>query len=186
MGRGDAASPWAGEAIVIVADRRGDKGSSLRGDLIVLAVLGGLRDSATWRARGSPRAATPSLPTTLWGVAGAALALLPLLAWTVSSQTGCAPGRAHRLGSILVLALLTSVLGYVAWYWALARRHQPHRRPSSSPSRCSAWRLPRSFRRAPRSDHRRCRRSHSARRVDGAARGLPGGPASAAEAESIA
>jgi drug/metabolite transporter (DMT)-like permease len=61
----------------------------------------------------------PSLPTTLWGVGMSAAALLPLLWWSVA-RDGWPKADATAWGSILVLALLTSLVGYVAWYWALA------------------------------------------------------------------
>jgi drug/metabolite transporter (DMT)-like permease len=62
----------------------------------------------------------PSLSTTLWGLTGSAVVLVPVMAWTIG-RTGWPSAGPAAWGSILVLALLTSVVGYVAWYWALAR-----------------------------------------------------------------
>jgi drug/metabolite transporter (DMT)-like permease len=108
-----------GEAIVIAIRTGGaSSGSSLRGDLIILAssVVCSLGYVAGARlAQGG----YPSLPTTLWGVGMAAVVLLPLLGWAVA-RDGWPQADGTAWGSILVLAVLTSIIGYVAWYWALA------------------------------------------------------------------
>ncbi len=110
----------AGEAVVIVWRTAGaTQGSSLTGDLIVLASSAICALGYVAGARLSQRGYA-SLPTTLWGAAGAAIVLLPLMAWQLA-RTGVPSADAAAWGSILVLALLTSVLGYVAWYWALAK-----------------------------------------------------------------
>jgi len=109
-----------GEAAVIVWRTAGaSAGSSLSGDSIVLVssvvcamgYVAGARLTQTGYA---------SLPTTLWGAGGAAVVLAPLMFWSVA-RNGWPSADATAWGSILVLALLTSILGYVAWYWALAR-----------------------------------------------------------------
>lgn len=109
-----------GEAIIIVwrtADAA--SGSSLRGDAIVLvsAVIcsAGYVAGARLAQRGYP-----SLPTTLWGVGLASVALAPFAGWSLAAN-GVPQAGATAWGSILVLAILTSIVGYVAWYWALAR-----------------------------------------------------------------
>ncbi len=110
----------AGEAVVIVWRTAGaTQGSSLKGDLIVLtsSAICALGYVAGARLTQSGYA---SLPTTLWGAAGSAVVLLPLMAWQLA-HTGVPHAGAAAWGSILVLAFLTSVLGYVAWYWALAK-----------------------------------------------------------------
>jgi drug/metabolite transporter (DMT)-like permease len=108
-----------GEAIVISVRTGGaSAGSSIRGDLIILvsSVVCSLGYVAGARlAQGG----YPSLPTTLWGVGMAAVVLLPLLGWAVSRQ-GWPQADGTAWASILVLAILTSIIGYVAWYWALA------------------------------------------------------------------
>ncbi len=109
-----------GEALVIVWRNAGStSGASVRGDVIVLASA--LICSMGYVA-GAHLAQTgyPSISTTLWGVGLAAVALLPLLLWSVASD-GWPQATAAAWGSILVLALLTSIVGYIAWYWALAR-----------------------------------------------------------------
>lgn len=61
-----------------------------------------------------------ALPTTLWGISLSAVVLLPLLAWSLWSG-GVPEADAAAWGSILALATLVSVLGYIGWYWALAK-----------------------------------------------------------------
>ena len=107
-----------GEAAVIAIRTGGATGgSSLRGDLVVLAssVVCSLGYVAGARLT---QAGYASLSTTLWGVGGAAVVLLPLLGWTVA-RDGWPEADATAWGSIIVLAVLTSIVGYVLWYWAL-------------------------------------------------------------------
>ena len=110
----------AGEAVVIVWRSAGSaQGTSAKGDLLVLASSALCALGYVAGARLSQRGYA-SLPTTLWGAAGASVVLLPLMAWQLA-RTGAPHAGAAAWGSILVLALLTSVLGYIAWYWALGR-----------------------------------------------------------------
>ncbi len=113
------ATALVGEAVVIAVRTGGASGgSSLRGDLIVLvsSVVCSMGYVAGARlAQGG----YPSLPTPLWGVGGSAVVLLPLLGFALAG-TGWPHADGKAWGSILVLAVLTSILGYVAWYWALA------------------------------------------------------------------
>lgn len=108
-----------GEATVIVWRTAGAaSGSSLRGDAIVL--LSSVVCAAGYAAGARlTQSGYPSLSTTLWGVGFSAVALLPLLAWSVAA-TGWPHAGVAAWGSVGVLAVLTSILGYVAWYWALA------------------------------------------------------------------
>ena len=110
----------AGEAVVIVWRTGGaSQGSSLTGDLIVLASSAICALGYVAGARLSQRGYA-SLPTTLWGAAGAAVVLVPLMLWQLG-RTGVPQAGPAAWGAIIVLAVLTSVLGYVAWYWALAK-----------------------------------------------------------------
>lgn len=108
----------AGEAVLIIS-RVGDgaSSSSLIGDGIILissAICAmGYVAGARLQQRGYA-----SLPTTLWGVAGSAILVLPLLGWSLL-RGGAPSAGAPAWISVVILALLTSVLGYVAWYWAL-------------------------------------------------------------------
>ena len=110
----------ASEAVVIVWRTAGATGdSSLLGDLVVLVSSAVCAIGYVAGARLTQRGYA-SLPTTLWGVAFSAVVLLPLMAWSLL-RTGVPHAGAAAWGSILMLALVTSVLGYVAWYWALAK-----------------------------------------------------------------
>ncbi len=116
-----------GEAAVIVLRNGGAaSGATVAGDLVVLA-------SSVICATGYVAGARltqhgyGSVPTTLWGASGAAVALLPLMLWSVSRR-GLAAGGRRRVGlrararvSDLDPRLRGVVLG------ARARRHQSHR-----------------------------------------------------------
>ena len=109
---------FAGELALIVWRAPGAAGGTLRGDALVL--LSSLICSTGYVAGARlAQEGYRSLATTLWGVAGASIALVPLTAWSLSTQ-GWPQASAVAWGSILVLAVLTSLVGYVAWYWALA------------------------------------------------------------------
>jgi drug/metabolite transporter (DMT)-like permease len=108
------------EAIVIIWRTGGaTAGSSLTGDIIVLASSVVCAMGYVAGARLSQRGYA-AVPTTLWGVTFSAVALLPLMVWSLA-RTGAPHAGAPAWGSVLVLALLTSVLGYIVWYWALAK-----------------------------------------------------------------
>jgi drug/metabolite transporter (DMT)-like permease len=110
----------AGEAVLIAWRTAGmPVDSSLMGDATVLisSAICALGYVAGARLHQGGYA---SLPTTLWGVAGSAVVLLPLLGWLLVRDGMPSAGPA-AWASVLVLALVTSVLGYVAWYWALGR-----------------------------------------------------------------
>ncbi len=110
----------AGEVVVIAWRTAGAAtDSSLVGDTIVLASSAICALGYIAGARLTQRGYA-SLPTTLWGVSIASAALLPLLVWTLV-RSGAPDAGPAAWGSVLVLAILTSVLGYVAWYWALAK-----------------------------------------------------------------
>jgi drug/metabolite transporter (DMT)-like permease len=110
----------AGESVVIIWRAAGATGgASLTGDLIVLASSAVCAMGYVAGARLTQRGYA-SLPTTLWGAAFSAAALLPLMGWQLL-RTGTPHANLAAWGSILVLAVLTSVLGYIAWYWALAK-----------------------------------------------------------------
>ena len=109
-----------GEAAVIVWRTAGSSsGASVRGDLIV---LGSSLVCAMGYVAGARLAQNGygSVPTTLWGAGGAAVVLVPVMLWS-AAQGGWPVADAAAWGSVLVLALLTSILGYIAWYWALGK-----------------------------------------------------------------
>jgi drug/metabolite transporter (DMT)-like permease len=110
----------AGTAVVILwrSPAAADE-SSLTGDLLVLAASTVCAMGYVTGARLSQRGYA-ALPTTLWGITGASLALLPLLAWSLA-RGGVPQADAAAWGSIVALATLVSVIGYIGWYWALAK-----------------------------------------------------------------
>ncbi len=107
------------EAIVIVWRTGASGSSSLGGDLVVLASSAVCAMGYVAGARLSQRGYA-AVPTTLWGVSFSAILLLPLMVWSFA-RTGMPHAGPSAWASVLMLALLTSVLGYIAWYWALAK-----------------------------------------------------------------
>ena len=108
----------AGEA-VIVAVRGGGGTATPVGDLLVLAsalvVSAGYVAGALLVPRGFSSAAT-----TYWGVLLGAVALAPL-ALALLVTVGPPGAGVASWAAVLFLAVVTSIVGYVGWYWALAR-----------------------------------------------------------------
>ncbi len=108
----------AGEFALIGLRAGGDAGASLAGDALVLV-------SALLVATGYVAGARlgqlgyRSIATTFWGVGLSALALTPLLAVTLGMH-GMPTAGPTAWGSILFLAIATTIIGYIGWYWALA------------------------------------------------------------------
>lgn len=108
------------EAVVIAWRTAGTpSGSSLTGDLVVLASAAVCAMGYVTGARLSQRGYA-AVPTTLWGVAFSAALLIPLMVWSFV-RTGIPDAGPAAWTSVAVLAVATSVLGYIAWYWALAK-----------------------------------------------------------------
>ena len=59
-------------------------------------------------------------PTTLWGITAGGLALLPTLPFVLDDLDWSSLSVAGAAG-IAYTAFATSILGYVAWYWALSK-----------------------------------------------------------------
>jgi drug/metabolite transporter (DMT)-like permease len=115
---------WVGVAIALVGEGlliglgRGfaEPGVTVQGDLIVFAAC--VAVAFGYVAGGSLTQSLGSLAVTFWGVAIAALVTLPgalLVPWSAVAQ---APASA--LGGLGFLVVISSVVGYVAWNWALA------------------------------------------------------------------
>jgi O-acetylserine/cysteine efflux transporter len=109
----------AGEAAMIASRAGSGTEPTFGGDLLILAsatlvsagyVAGALLSLAGYK----------SLATTLWGVALGAVVMAPLGVGLVAAD-GAPSADAAAWGSILFLAIMTSIVGYVGWYWALAR-----------------------------------------------------------------
>jgi drug/metabolite transporter (DMT)-like permease len=109
----------AGEAVIVAVRADGGGTATLLGDLLVLAsalvVSGGYVAGALLVPRGFSSAAT-----TYWGVMLGALALTPLALGLLALEGVPRAGTASW-AAVLFLAIVTSIAGYVGWYWALAR-----------------------------------------------------------------
>jgi drug/metabolite transporter (DMT)-like permease len=109
----------AGE-VAIVALRAGGGGTSptVGGDLIIAAsaliVSAGYVAGARLAARGYS-----SLATTFWGVAIGALVVVPSVPFLADDSWHDASRESWT--AILYMAVVTSILGYIVWYWALNR-----------------------------------------------------------------
>jgi drug/metabolite transporter (DMT)-like permease len=107
----------AGEvAIVALRSGGGDAEPTLAGDLLILAAalvvaLGYVAGALLGRG------GYPSAATTFWGVVIGAVLVAPLLLVT----DGAANADATSWAAVVFLAVVTSIVGYVGWYWALAR-----------------------------------------------------------------
>jgi drug/metabolite transporter (DMT)-like permease len=108
----------AGEVLLIGFRLNLHEGGSLVGDLIILAA--GFSASFGYVTGSRLSRAIGSWATTFWGnIVGGLIMLVPL-AWL-------GPGIAWTevgwpiWGALGYLALFSSIIGYVAWYWALSR-----------------------------------------------------------------
>lgn len=121
---------FAGEVLLITG--RGPAGAgqeeaSLLGDVLVL--VASLFASAGYVAGARlAQAQYASLGTTLWGISFAALVVAPALpfaggpseqgAWLLGLLPVASP---LAWGAVAFIAWVTSILGYIGWYWALAQ-----------------------------------------------------------------
>lgn len=108
-----------GEAVIVAVRAGGGGTATLLGDLLVLAsalvVSAGYVAGALLVPRGFSSAST-----TYWGVMLGAVALAPL-GLTLLVVEGPPRGGAASWAAVGFLAVVTSIAGYVGWYWALAR-----------------------------------------------------------------
>ena len=110
----------AGEAVIVAVRAGGGGGeATLLGDLLVLAaalvVSAGYVAGALLVPRGFSSAAT-----TYWGVTLGAVVLAPV-GIVLFGVHGAPHAGWKAWAAVLFLAVATSILGYVGWYWALAR-----------------------------------------------------------------
>lgn len=109
----------AGE-VVLIAGRGGGSGeATLAGDLIVLAAALVVSSGYVAGALLPPRG-VPSSAATTWGVVLGAAVLAPL-ATALLADDGWPEAGATAWGAVLFLAVITSIVGYIGWYWALDR-----------------------------------------------------------------
>ena len=109
----------AGE-VALIAYRfgLGGAGAGLAGDLLVVLSCAGA--ALGYVAGGRLSRTLGTWPTTLWGLTAGGILLVPALALVGSDTDWTAIGVDVWL-AVGYLALLSSILAYVAWYWALAR-----------------------------------------------------------------
>ncbi|MBM3678480.1 MAG: DMT family transporter [Actinobacteria bacterium] len=109
----------AGETMLVALRTDSADEAPLIGDLLV--VLSALV-VATGYVAGARLAASgyPSLATTLYGILAGAL-LLAVPAIVLLAGSGFPSGSTRSWAAVAVLATVTSIVGYVGWYWALAR-----------------------------------------------------------------
>lgn len=113
-----AALALAGE-VLLVGARFGfeEPGASLEGDLLTLAACMVAAVGYIAGSRLSPRIGTWS--TTFWGLSLGGAALLPVFAFALDA-TEWGAVTAVGWAATAYLALFSTVLAYVCWYWALA------------------------------------------------------------------
>ena len=106
--------------VVLVGARFGldHEGATLEGDALVLASCLCAAAGYVTGARAAREIGT--WPVTLWGLLIGGCVLLPLAPVVVSVNELTTAGPA-ALGAIAFLAVVISIGGYAAWYWALGR-----------------------------------------------------------------
>lgn len=114
---GGVAIALAGEAALILLRGRDSGESSLYGDLLALASCFAVAGGYVAGSRLSPSIGTWSV--TAWGAVLASLVLLPILALRLADG-GLPDAGPVGWAATLSLAMFSSLLAYVAWYWALA------------------------------------------------------------------
>jgi drug/metabolite transporter (DMT)-like permease len=114
---GGVAIALAGEAALILLRGQDTIEATLYGDLLALASCFAVAGGYVAGSRLSPSIGTWSV--TAWGAVLASLLLLPILAIRFVGG-GLPDAGALAWGATLSLAMFSSLLAYVAWYWALA------------------------------------------------------------------
>ncbi len=108
-----------GEVVLIGGRGASASDATLAGDLLVaaaaLCVSAGYVAGALLPPRG-----LSSLATTLWGAVLGSVVLAPL-ALALFARDGMPHADVAAWGAVLILAVVTSIVGYVGWYWALDR-----------------------------------------------------------------
>jgi len=108
----------AGEVALIGLRLGLSGGGSFWGDLMIIA--GGLSASAGYVAGSKLSLRIGTWATTLWGnLVGGIVMLVPLALWGRDAAWGEATLKVWA--ALAYLALFSSIIGYIAWYWALAR-----------------------------------------------------------------
>jgi len=108
-----------GEVVLIAARSHTAGEATLGGDLLIVAAALAVSAGYVAGAMLPPRGLSSSA-TTFWGVALAAVVVAPL-AIAIFARDGIPSADAVSWGSVVFLAVVTSVVGYIGWYWALDR-----------------------------------------------------------------
>lgn len=112
-----AALAFAGEAVLVGLRDDGGGEATLLGDLLAFAAGLSVAGGYVAGSRLSPAIGTWSV--TAWGAAIGAVPMLPVVGW-LSLSGGWSGAGPVAWSAILYLAVFSSLLAYVAWYWALA------------------------------------------------------------------
>ncbi len=115
--------------ISIRADDGSAAAGSVVGDLIIL--LGVLACAAGYVAGGKLAPQIGTFPTTFWGLGMANAILVPAIVLLWAGTDWSAVGAGTWL-AVCYMALCSSFVGYIAWFWALGR---------GGITRISAWQL---------------------------------------------
>jgi drug/metabolite transporter (DMT)-like permease len=108
----------AGVVVLLLGRGLASAGGSLLGDLLILAAVSAW---VVYTTEGKPFAATHGpVRATAWSMVAAALLLVPVMPFALDPASTLAVS-APALGSIAYLALLTSVVAYLIWYYALSK-----------------------------------------------------------------
>jgi drug/metabolite transporter (DMT)-like permease len=108
----------AGTAVLVGArfGLSGEGGATAIGDLLVLASAVAAAAGYVTGARAARE--TGSWAITLWGIVIGGLTLVPLLPFALSLSALAEVGP-RAWGAVFYLAILSSIVGYAGWYWAL-------------------------------------------------------------------
>ncbi len=116
-----AALALAGTALLLAArgaDAESPRAASLAGDLVVLS--GAAACALGYVAGGRVSRAIGTWATTFWGLGAAAPFLLPVFLALAGGTDWRAVGTEGWL-AVGYLAVMSSLVGYAAWFWALGR-----------------------------------------------------------------
>jgi drug/metabolite transporter (DMT)-like permease len=109
---------FAGEVVLVTSHTaNGTATSSLPGDLLILLASAMAASGYVAGAR-LTQARYASMGATLWGIAMASVIVLPV--YPIANGGWALPAASPLAwGAVLFLAWITSIVGYIGWYWAL-------------------------------------------------------------------
>ena len=110
----------AGEAVLVAVRPPGETSATLEGDLIAGAAV--LFLSAGYVAGGYLATTIGAWSATAWSVSIAGVLLIPVVLTQIDLSTlVITEATRDSWLAVLYLAVFTSIVGYVTWYWALGR-----------------------------------------------------------------